>query len=125
MAFLIVWALLGCGESVTFEEPAEPEAPEEAVEDDLPADDFDPVNVPEDGRDEIEARSEAQAPPSRDVWPPVVIPQDAREREWKWDFQHKGTSDKFETRGEPSREEMNAIEFESEPGGRAPDEDYD
>ncbi len=115
MAFLILWVLAGCGESVTFEEPEAPEVPEVAVEAEPPADDFDPVNVPEDGREEIEARPEAQAAPQqRDAWPPVVIPQDAREREWKWDFQHKGDSNKSGHKMNATREEMAEMEAESE-----------
>ena len=91
--------MLACGESVTFEEePVEAEV--EAVED-VPADDYEPVTVPLDGRpDTVEVKSDGSAPaspkpgeppPTGQPWPPIVIPQDRREREWDWDFKAGGT----------------------------------
>jgi len=108
--------LLACGgESVTFEEP---EPVEEAVEDEAGPEgsadeDYQPVTTPEDGREEIEANAEeggGRQPASRDVWPPIVVPEDQREREWEWEFEYKGPTKKAGVKSNPSREEMRDME---------------
>lgn len=100
------WLLLvalGCGESVTFEEPPPEPVQADAVEDE-PAEAYDPVTVPEDGRPDYVPASQGKegsngaAPVNRDVWPPVVIPQDAREREWKWDLPDGGGAGRIRVR---------------------------
>jgi hypothetical protein len=105
-------SLLACGDSATFEEPVAAPPVEAALE--VPPKDDLPVVVPEDGRpDVVEVKAEANAPgappPAGQPWPPIVVPQDAREREWEWDFKASSGTKKVN----PSDEESYELDDES------------
>lgn len=93
MQFLM-WMLLACGESATFEEDAEPEEVVEAepeVEAPSGSEKAPELQAPVDARPD-EVRVEAKAPQPGQAWPPIVVPEGPREREWEWDFKHKGST---------------------------------
>ncbi len=88
---LVVWMLLiGCGESATFEEVDEP-AVEAEVEAEPPSgsEKAPELEAPVDARpDEVRVKAPVPGQP----WPPIVVPEGPREREWDWDFKHKGST---------------------------------
>lgn len=102
---LALW-MLACGESVTFEEPAAAEPVEDVAPSVAPE-----VAEPIDARPEIDGEPTANAAPAPGAaWPPIVVPQDAREREWKWDFKSSPDSKKDEEEP-PTEEELRDIEL--------------
>ena len=116
---ILVWMLLACGESATFEEPAaEPVVEAEAEPEAAPegSEKAPELQAPIDARPD-EVRVEAKAPEPGQAWPPIVVPEGPREREWEWDFKHKGSTkqsqNKAAERGQRdiTLEEMNEIEL--------------
>jgi len=116
MQFLM-WMLLACGESATFEEEVDQEEVVEAEEPAPSGSEKAPeLQAPVDARPD-EVRVEAKAPQPGQAWPPIVVPEGPREREWEWDFKHKGSTkqsrEKLAERGqqEMTLEEINEIEL--------------
>jgi hypothetical protein len=68
-----------------------------------------PPTTPDDGRPEV-AEADRVHSERRAAWPPVVVPQDRREREWNWDFEVTSNSRTQRLRDNPSDEEGHAIE---------------